>query len=138
MGMKKKKTISFKSAVWTLIIVIVLIAAAKVLGAGTMGSAIRVGYIGSDGWRNWSASYSMLDGTLKHTIHLKDTQDTVRVEVATEDGQISIQMEGTDGNVIFNEEDIATTTFDVKVTGNVAVRIEADHHKGSFNIETIE
>lgn len=136
--MMKYKPKNLKSTVLIIVIVVALIAAANFLGIGTMRSATRIGYVGNDGLRNWTASYSMLDGKLKHTIHPKNTQGTIHVEVVTESGSISIEMKDADGNVIFDEDNIATSTFDVSISGKVVIRIEADKHKGSFSIEATE
>ncbi len=62
--MMKYKPKSLKSAAQAIIIVVALIAAANFWGIGTMRSATRIGYIGNDGLRSWTASYSMLDGKL--------------------------------------------------------------------------
>lgn len=134
----KYKSKNVKSAVLIIVIVVVLIAAANFLGIGTMRSAIRIGYVGNDGLRNWTASYSMLDGKLKHTIHPKDTQRTIHIEVVTENGSISIEIKDADGNMIFDEDNIATSSFDINISGKVVIRIEADKHKGSFSIEAKE
>lgn len=134
----KNKTKNLISVALIVITVVTLIAIANFLGIGTMRSATAIGYVSNDGWRNWSASYTMLDGTLTHTIRPKDTQEKIHVEVVTEDGSISIEMKDADGNVIFDEDNIETSTFDVNVSGKVVVRIEADKHKGSFNIEATE
>lgn len=134
----KFKPKSLKSTMLIIVIVVVLIAAANFLGIGTMRSAIRIGYAGNDGWRSWSASYTSLDGTLKHTIHPKSTQETLHIEVITESGNISIEIKDASGNIIFEKDNIKTTTFDVKIPGKVVVRIRADNHKGSFNIEATE
>ncbi len=136
--MMKYKSKNVKSAVLIIVIVVVLIAAANFLGIGTMRSAIRIGYVGNDGLRNWTASYSMLDGKLKHTIHPKDTQRTIHIEVVTENGSISIEIKDADGNMIFDEDNIATSSFDINISGKVVIRIEADKHKGSFSIEAKE
>lgn len=134
----KNKTKNLISVALIVITVVTLIAIANFLGIGTMRSATAIGYVSNDGWRNWSANYTMLDGTLTHTIRPKDTQEKIHVEVVTEDGSISIEMKDADGNVIFDEDNIETSTFDVNVSGKVVVRIEADKHKGSFNIEATE
>lgn len=134
----KNKTRILISVALIVITVVGLIAIANFLGIGTMRSATAIGYVSNDGWRNWSASYTMLDGTLTHTIRPKDTQEKIHVEVVTEGGSITIEMKDADGNVIFNEDIIETSAFDVKVSGKVVVRIEADKHKGSFNIEAAE
>ena len=136
--MMKYKSKNVKSAVLIIVIVVVLIAAANFLGIGTMRSAIRIGYVGNDGLRNWTASYSMLDGKLKHTIHPKDTQRTIHIEVVTENGSISIEIKDADGNMIFDEDNIATSSFDINISGKVVIRIEDDKHKGSFSIEAKE
>lgn len=134
----KNKTKSFRSVILIIFVVLTLIAAVNFLGIGTMRSATRIGYIEQSGWRNWSASYTMLDGKMKHTLRPKDTQKTLHVEVVTEDGSISIEMTDKDGNVIFDENNIESSAFDVSVSEKVVVRIEADKHKGCFSIETTE
>lgn len=78
-----------------------LIVAANYLGIGTQRSAVRIVYIGNEGWRSWSARYAKLDGRLRHAIHTKDTQNTLRLEIATEEGLISIEVRDSEGKVIF-------------------------------------
>lgn len=95
-------------------------------------SGTRIGYIGKEGWSSWSASYVSLDGRMRKSIHPKG--DVVHVEVKTEAGTISIEMKDTHGDVIFKQDNIETSSFDVKVSGKVTIRIEADHHRGSFDI----
>lgn len=136
--MMKYKPKSLKSTALIFVTVVALIAAANVFGIGTMRSATRIGYFGTDGLRSWTASYSMLDGKMKHTVHPKETQGTIHIEVVTQSGSISIEMKDADGNVIFDEDNIATASFDVNISGKVIVRIEADKHKGSFSIEATE
>lgn len=136
--MMKQTPKSLTSAILIALIIIACIAAANFLGIGTMRSATRIGYVEHDGWRNWSASYTMLDGKMKHTIRPKDSQKMLHIEVVTEDGSISIEITEKDGNVIFDEDNIENTTYDVNVSGKVVVHIEADKHKGSFDIEATE
>lgn len=135
--MVKYKPKTLKSAVVIGFVVVMLVTAANLLGIGTVSCSKRIGYVCKDGWRSWSARYTMLSGRLKHTIHLKDTQETVHVKVVTEDGSISIEMKDTDGNVIFEDHNMVTSDFDVPVSGKTVIRIEADHHKGSFHIEAV-
>lgn len=80
----KNKTKNLISVALIVITVVTLIAIANFLGIGTMRSATAIGYVSNDGWRNWSASYTMLDGTLTHTIRPKDTQEKIHVEVVTD------------------------------------------------------
>lgn len=136
--MMKYKAKSLKSTILIVIIIVALIVVANFFGIGTMRSATRVGYVGNDGWRSWSASYIMLDGKLKHTIRPEDAQKTLHVKIVTDGGSISIEMKDAGGNVIFDEDNIETSNFDVNVSGKVIVSIEADKHKGSFSIEATE
>ena len=105
----------------------------KTLGIGSIRSATRIGYIGSERYSSWTGRYRFLDGTMKKTIHPKT--DVLHIEVRTDDGIISIEIQDADGNVIFDEYDIGTASFDVVVSGKVVVKIMADSHKGSFSIE---
>lgn len=131
----KNKTKSLKATVLIVLAVIVLITAANFLGMGTMSSATYIGYVEHGGRQNWEASYTMLDGKLKHTIRPKDTQKILHIETVTEDGSISIEVTDKDGKVILDEDNIETTRYDVNVSGRVVVHIEADKHKGSFSIK---
>ena len=128
----KYKPKSLKSAIILVVIVVAFILLLSYLGIGTLRNATRIGYVGKDGWSSWSASYTLLDGRLQHTIHSET--DTLHVDVETESGTISIEMKDADGNIIFSESDIETSSFAVNVSGKVAVKIEADRHKGSFDI----
>ena len=105
----------------------------KTLGIESTRSATKIGYVGSEGYNSWTGRYSSLDGTMKKRIHPKT--GILHIEVITDDGTISIEIQDAEGNAIFDEYDIGTTSFDVSVSGKVVVRIIADNHKGSFSIE---
>lgn len=128
----KMKPKSVKSTILIVVVVLALIAASRILGIGTMRSATRIGYIGNEGWRNWSGSYTLLDGNMTHTI--RPEGDTLAVAVETESGTISIEIKDADGNIIFDQDNIITETFHVGVSGKVVVRIDADNHRGSFSM----
>lgn len=129
----KYKPTSKKATIIIVVIAIIAIVAAKGLGFATTRSATRIGYSGNEGWSSWSGAYISLDGTMQKSIHPKD--DTLHIEVTTESGMISIEIKDADGNIVFGEENIGTDSFDVKVSGKVIVKINADNHKGEFSIE---
>ena len=114
----------------------VVIAAAMLLftslGLGTQRSGVRIGYVGHEGWSNWSASYTSFDGWMRHTIHPRS--DTLHVAVETTSGAINIEMKDAKGEIIFSGSQIETSSFEVDVPGRVIVSIEADHHAGGFDI----
>lgn len=112
----------------------VLIAAASFFGTGTMRSAVCTDYAGNNGWRSWSASYTLLDGWMQHTIH--PNADILYVEVRTESGTISIEIKDAHGKIIFSENNIETSSFEVKGSGKMDIKITADNHKGSFDISS--
>ena len=130
----KYKPKSLKSTIIFVVIIVAFILLLSYLGIGTLRSATRIGYVGKDGWSGWSASYTLLDGRLQHTI--RPETDTLHVDVKTESGTISIEMKDADGNIIFSESNVETSSFEVNVSGKVVVKIEADHHKGSFDISS--
>lgn len=134
----KHKSKSLKKALLVVCIVAALMLAANYFGIGTMRSASCIGYTGHDGWRNWSASYTRLDGKMKHTIRPKDNQKTLHVEVVTEEGSLSMKIKDAKGNILFEEEQLETSEFDVKTEGKAVVSIEAKGHKGSFLVEAAE
>lgn len=123
---------SKKANLVILVIGLIAILAAGVCGFASTRSAMRIGYVGSEGWSNWSGRYMMLDGTMQKSIH--PDGDTLHVAVETKSGAISIEIRNADGTVIFEEENMETTSFDVQASGKVVVRITADNHKGSFQI----
>lgn len=105
----------------------------KTLGIESTRSATRIGYVGNEGYSSWTGRYSSLDGTMKKSIHPKT--DVLHIDVITDAGIISIEIQDADGNIIFDEIDIGTESFNVDVSGKVSVKIVADNHKGSFSIE---
>ena len=125
--MKRKK-------IWLLIFAITA-AGIAAIWAGTVStrSAVRIGYIGSETRSNWTGRYASLDGTMRKTIHPKG--DQLHIEVETKSGTISMEVRDADGELLFDGDDMETGAFDVPVSGNVTVLIEADHHQGSFRID---
>lgn len=134
----KHKSKSLKKALFIVCIVAALMLAANYFGIGTMRSASCIGYTGHDGWRNWSASYTRLDGKMKHTIRPKDNQKTLHVEIVTEEGSLSMKIKDAKGNILFEKEQLETSEFDVKAEGKAVVSVEAKGHKGSFLVEAAE
>lgn len=123
-----------KTTIVVLCIAVLFILAAHALGFNTTRTATRVGYTGHEWLDSWSGKYINLDGTMSKTIHTDSEPDTIRVEIVTESGSISITMTDPNGNVVFEKSDIETSNFDVDVSEKVKVKIEADNHKGSFSI----
>ena len=135
----KYKPKNAKSAILIVIAVLALILGARFFGIGTTRSAIRIGYFGNDGsQKEWSASYLLLSGSLEHIIRPASSDDKLYFEIETNSGSISVSVYDKSGNTVFEKDDIKTSTFEIEVAGEVKVHIEADNHRGSFNIKTTE
>lgn len=124
---------SKKANLVMLVIGLIAILAAVACGITSTRSAMRVGYAGNESRSSWSGQYMLLDGTMQKSIH--PSGDVLNVAVETKSGTIAIEIKDAHGNALFDEENIGTTSFDVQVSEKVDVRITADHHKGSFNIQ---
>lgn len=122
-----------KSAVWIIAAVLLMVVLTRSLGLGTSRSAVCVGFVEHGGTKNWSASYMLLDGSLQHTLHLGQEQ-TLSLEVETQAGSISIEMQDAQGGQIFYETQMDTQTIQIPAAGRIVVTVKADDHKGSFRI----
>ena len=135
----KDKPKNPKSAILIVVVVLALIFAARFFGIGTTRSAMRIGYIGNDGsQREWSASYLRLSGSLEHTIRPESNPGKLNFEIKTSSGTISVVVQDKAGNIVFERDNIETSTFEVEVPGEVRVCIKADGHRGGFKIKTAE
>lgn len=116
-----------------LIVVIVIIGLVVTYSTGIAHSrsAMRIGYIGNNGWDSWSGHYELLDGKMKRTLHYDSSRD-ITLDVKTESGTLSIEIQDKAGNVIFSQNNIGTTLQSISVNGNIVVTVSADKHKGSF------
>lgn len=97
-------------------------------------SGLRIGYIGNSGSSYWRASYIKLDGKMIDTLKTED--DTLIINIETEKGSISVKVYDADKNLIYEANDAGEHA--VKTDGKIRVVIDAENHKGSFDIRTVE
>lgn len=128
------------SAILIVAVVIVLIVVTRYIGIGTTRNATRVGYVDKGGWHDWSASYTLLDGTLQHTLRPISSDNLLHINVKNESGTLSIEVKNAGGDVVFQEENLDTGEYDMYVSEKVTVIVRAKGHKGSFsfNFESSE
>lgn len=129
-GMPKSK----KEAVFIVLAVVAVIAVSNLLGLHSTRSATRLGYFGNELPRSWSGQYAMLDGTMAHTLSPKDPPKTLRAEIVTEAGILSILIYDRDGNVLLDRENVGTDSITLPVDGKVRVELTAEKHRGRFDI----
>ena len=128
------------SAILIVAVVIVLIVVTRYIGIGTTRNATRAGYVDKGGWHDWSASYTLLDGTLQHTLRPRSSDNLLHINVKNESGTLSIEVKNAGGDVVFQEENLDTGEYDMYVSEKVTVIVRAKGHKGSFsfNFESSE
>lgn len=129
--MKKKK-----NSIATIALVVIMIGLFFILsqnGLMTSRSGTRIGYVESLGTDHWSASYTMISGT--YSKKMKANDDMAKITVVTESGQIHIELVNGSGEQIFARSFDGNDTVDVKVPNKYTVKIKADKHEGSFEIE---
>ena len=131
MNTKPKNT---KKRILTVVIVAALIVAARFIGIGTFRSAIRIGYVEKGGWRDWSASYTLLSGTLRHTLRPDASDDLLEIDVETQSGSIALEIKNKNGDLIFREENMETKKVSVKASEKISVVVHASGHKGRFHL----
>lgn len=97
-------------------------------------SGLRIGYVGNSGSDYWRASYRKLDGKMTDTLRTED--DTLLINIETEKGSISIKIYDENKKLIYEANDAGE--HEVKTDGRIRVVIDAEDHKGSFDIRTAE
>lgn len=97
-------------------------------------SSTRVGYISIETKTRWSAEYEYLNGYMKRSLVIPKENDTISIEVHTEEGNFSVQIKDKEGTVIFEKEKWENTYYEVETSGKITIEIQADKHKGSFQI----
>lgn len=116
-----------------LVIVIIGMVVTYSTGIAHSRSAMRIGYVGNNGWASWSGHYELLDGKMKRTLHY-DSPRKIALDVKTESGTLSIEIQDKNGNVIFSQNNIGTVSKSISVNGSIVVTVSANKHKGSFGI----
>lgn len=98
-------------------------------------SGVQIGCVSHGGMRNWSANYRMIDGYFTKTIRPKTDTATLHADITTLEGAISITIKDVDGAILFQQDNIETSTFEVEVSSKVKIEIDATKHKGSYRFE---
>ena len=121
---------------WILLFVGIVAIVAVILYMGTTHTrrALRVGYIGIEGWSSWSGNYQLLDGKMIRTLHFKNAQN-IALNTETESGVLSVEIKDTNGNIIFSRSSIGNFSRTISVDGDIVVTLLANNHKGSFSIK---
>lgn len=87
---------------------------------------------------SFSATYSYFNGEREYTIKVKDGNPlAVKVNVTTDDGDLSISVDKKGGGNFYQGNKIPTFSFtlNLKESGTYVVKIKANKHSGSYSFE---
>lgn len=131
----KRKSSLNKIIIWGVIIVVVIFAAMNGFGGGIrMRSGTSNMFFSNEGIDYWNAEYQYFDGDMERTLWMEE-EDTLKISVETDEGDLDLEIKDKDGNVIYTEDEVGTKEFEIDVSGKISIRVDADEHEGSFKFE---
>lgn len=103
-------------------------------GIATSGSGLRVGWVENNTLNNWTAKYSLFDGSRQRTVNVDAEPTVLEADILTASGDFGMTVTDEQGNILFSQQGIETSTFEIEIPGKVTVKISGDDHKGSFSL----
>ena len=103
-------------------------------GVAPTGSGLQMGWVESNTRDHWSATYAFHDGYQQRTINADGKPTLLKVEIVSSSGELGMTVTDESGNVIFDQQGIATSSFEIEVSGKATVTITGEEHKGSFSL----
>lgn len=117
---------------WTIAVMIFVLVLRS--GMTSSGSGLRMGWAESNTRNHWSATYAFHDGYQQRKINTRGASTTLKAEIVSSSGRIGLTITDESGAVIFDQQEIETSSFEVSIEGTVIVKIIGDDHKGSFSL----
>jgi len=99
--------------------------------SGVKSSGVRMGWVENSGIGNWSASYAYHNGYRQRTIRVEEGT-VLHADIISSEGTLGLSVTDSKGNVLWEEETLQTSSFDITLPGTVTVKITGQKHKGSF------
>ena len=103
-------------------------------GVAPTGSGLQMGWVESNTRDHWSATYAFHDGYQQRTINTDGEETVLEVEIVSSSGEIGMTVTDENGNVIYDQQGIETSSFEIEISGKVTVKITGEDHKGSFSL----
>jgi hypothetical protein len=120
-----------------LLIVQMLIVVACLVGC-SKGGALLIWSVEKSVSDHWMLSYIKFNGYKERKITMSsEGEHTFTVEIVTDSGDLKLEIEDDNGTILFRGNKMPTNTFSVIADGggNYIIRVEANAHKGSFDIK---
>ena len=103
-------------------------------GVSPTGSGLQMGWVESNTRDHWSATYAFHDGYQQRTINTDGEATVLEVEIVSSSGEIGMTVTDENGNVIYDQQGIETSSFEIEISGKVTVKITGEDHKGSYSL----
>ena len=103
-------------------------------GVAPTGSGLQMGWVESNTRDHWSATYAFHDGYQQRTINTDGEPTVLEVEIVSSSGEIGMMITDENGNVIYDQQRIETSSFEIEISGKVIVKITGEDHKGSYSL----
>ena len=116
------------------VIAVVIFVAILRSGVAPTGSGLQMGWVESNTRDHWSATYAFHDGYQQRTINTDGEATVLEVEIVSSSGEIGMTVMDEKGNVIYDQQRIETSSFEIEISGKVTVKITGEDHKGSFSL----
>lgn len=125
-----------KDWIWICGCVIAVVIFVVVLRSGiaTIDSGLKLGWVENKGMDHWSATYAFHDGYQQRTINTDGEATVLEVEIVSSSGEIGMTVTDENGNVIYDQQGIETSSFEIEISGKVTVKITGEDHKGSYSL----
>ena len=128
--------INRKDWIWICGCVIAVVIFVVILRSGVAptGSGLQMGWVESNTRDHWSATYAFHDGYQQRTINTDGEATVLEVEIVSSSGEIGMTVTDENGNVIYDQQGIETSSFEIEISGKVTVKITGEDHKGSYSL----
>lgn len=103
-------------------------------GFASTQSGLRTGWVESNTRDYWSAAYSFHDGYVQRTVNSDGEPTVLKVEIVSSSGEIGMTVTDENGIIVFDEQGIETSSFEIEISGKATVKISGDDHKGSYSL----
>ena len=125
-----------KDWVWICGCVIAVVIFVVILRSGVAptGSGLQMGWVESNTRDHWSATYAFHDGYQQRIINTDGEPTVLQVEIVSSSGEIGMTVTDENGNVIYDQQGIETSSFEIEISGKVIVKITGEDHKGSYSL----
>lgn len=116
------------------VIAVVILVVILRTGVASSGSGLQMGWVESNTRDHWSATYAFHDGYQQRTINADGEPTVLEVEIVSNSGEIGMTVTDENGNVIFDQQGIEASSFEIEIPNKVIVKIIGEEHKGSFSL----